>query len=614
MAKKLISYDDEAEGLGLPEVVEQRLESATRDAVAPLSHQGVMPLRDATENATDTLPLGVVDGVLYGAAGLTLRRSDDAGTTWQDVRTISGYTSLVRIAAAGDGEVLIVGNNGILRSTGWQNDPATATLTTTQTVTLGARHTRFTVAIDEASGRVLTTEYGATNYAASRYVRLSEDYGRTWRIVYDIADHASDPDMTHLHLAAIDPWENGRLYISWHHRESANPERGVFYSDDDGGTWHPLPDTWGVTQPTVGFPTRHGIVWGTDEDYGGVFVTPRNKPLTYERLWEWRGSTAQILGFAQDAWQDPTTGVVYMVFVAYSYGKPVIVATDGVTASLVWEASDYASHNVRGVESVVGIDGKLLMEFSQGNPIVRTLLTASIPPIGVPDRLGWDHGRLSGGQVNSLRGVAVGSGSVVDGLGGTAIGNLATTNGTWSVAIGHNSHADLSGTCAIGSEASSQGSASVAVGRLSISGVTAAVIGSEAKSSTDSVSIGYRADSRARDVAIGRSAIVNNGRDSGSGSNGVAIGYMAEAMNQAAAIGSQADAPFTGSVALGYGTTATGQWQVAVGPRHIEALPPATSPTAPTAGARVYTRVVEGKTQLVAQFPTGDPIVIAQEA
>lgn len=602
---------------------------AIKSRIKPVSHQGVLPLRDGVITTPTTFPLGVIRGVLYGANSTMLRRIEADGTTWSDVQVLP-ESNPVKIFDAGDGEVLLATNSTIYRSEGWSDDPGTAIFTGTRTVTPGSRHTTFNVAVDPSSGRCLAAEY-STNYANSRNVHFSSDHGRTWEVVYRIEDHAADPDQTHLHLTAVDPWNNGRLYLSWHHRQSAHPGRGVFYSDDDGSTWHPLADTLSIKQPTVGVPTDSGMVWGTDESHGGVYVTPRNLPTgeeVYVRAWAWRGVTSDLLGFAHDAWRDPDTGIVYMGFVAYDYARPVIVASDGVTASLIWEGEELASHSTRGAVAVTGAGGKLFVELTNGDPVERSLLTASIPAIGVQDALGWDRGRVSGGRAEGTYATASGPDAVAAGLRSAAFGIRSTAGGADSTAVGNEASANASSSTVVGSGAIADGGLGTTIGASSRTGTQATAMGGQARSGLQSFAAGQGAEARARDVALGYRALTNDGFDGPSGGDSVAIGHQATAstgatsigagseaaVGETIAIGRNAKATHARSIAIGTGTETTETNQFTIGDRFIDIQEQTRVPAPPSATARLHTYVrPSGKTALFVRFPTGDAVLIAEE-
>jgi photosystem II stability/assembly factor-like uncharacterized protein len=59
------------------------------------------------------------------------------------------------------------------------------------------------------------------------YLYKTSDYGRSWKAL-----HSALPADVYLHVVREDPAKRGQLYLG--------TERGVMYSTDDGGSWHPL--------------------------------------------------------------------------------------------------------------------------------------------------------------------------------------------------------------------------------------------------------------------------------------------------------------------------------------------------------------------------------------
>lgn len=249
---------------------------------------------------------------------------------------------------------------------------------------------------------------------------------------------------------------------------------------------------------------------------------------------------------------------------------------------------------------------------------------------------------------------AVGALAFATGVHATAVGKSASANGP-AVAVGSGASANVGGAVvAVGRGANAVGGESVVVGDLAVGGATSVVIGSGANAaaeyssvvaigrgatgSTSSVAVGRTAVSAFNSVSIGRdshasgsetvvlgrsaygaatSVIVGSGASSGSGTaSTVVVGYQATSVTSGVAIGRGAKVDHMGSIALGRDTATTRSDQVAFGARHVEAAA-TTAPTTPAAGNyRTWSEVDDttGKMRLMVAFPTGTPIVIAEEA
>ena len=89
---------------------------------------------------------------------------------------------------------------------------------------------------------ILVGEYGA-KYGApwgniiveegknARYVRMSLDYGKTWKVIFDL-NSIVVKDQCHVHGVCYDQYWN-RIWLTY-----GDGENGTMYSDDLGSTWH----------------------------------------------------------------------------------------------------------------------------------------------------------------------------------------------------------------------------------------------------------------------------------------------------------------------------------------------------------------------------------------
>lgn len=660
MAKKLISYDDEAEGLGLPEVVEEALDGAF--AGRERAVEG-LPLTDVTvtPRGTDPIPTEFFDGSFWGVQISEIHRSNDGGLSWEHVATVPDMGNLQRVIPTADGEVIAVSTTEVKRSTGWGTGSISwATVLTNPTPSffhpwgISGDGQKFIIVHYAGSGPTTPER------AASRYAWISTDQGHTWNIVWDTNEKFGEERgvLTHIHACEYDPWED-RFFISEGHEPDMT---GVYVSYDDGATWGKI--TYGKSfdnppgnSPTVVKATDYGVVFGSDDPTNGIMVMPRGTH-TIERAYSRRGvSNTTLMGYAHMGARDPRTGQVYLVWeLNEAYASDLgsqIMSSDGRVAGPVWEDTDTARRLWRRI--AIDDQGNMLAWEQVTNSVLRARVTG----VGVIPAHTYDAGRVLGGKTSGVRGtiavgpeaVATGNRSVavglgkVDGFDGVAIGD-AIADGNYSAAIGTGSNASNGGV-AVGRGATTNGGA--VVGYLALGEHSSSVaVGREAQAAIDggatnpsTTAIGYRAKANAsagEATAVGREAEASGNFATALGSRSKAVNTRSTVVGQEAStslsnsstvIGSRAsaDTALSGtalgaravvnnanSVALGADTTTSSTDQVNIGPRHIEALPPSSAPTPPSEGARLYTRVIDGKTQLVAQFPTGDPIVIAQEA
>jgi len=614
---------------------------------APKAGQSLpsLPLTGPVLASATVLPIDTLDGWLYGAEGTQLRRSSDHGATWLPVQDLGGVHAILGIRAIGGGEVIVIRDQsaGLYRSSGWSASPSTATFTQVLVPSTGARFMQWGVDTNPLTGKVIAAEYAGA-YTPGSKVKLSTDNGASFSTIWDKATDplVTDPANTHLHLGAIDPWEDDRLYISWHNISPAGA-RGLFYSDDDGATWVAVTRDY---QPTTCTPTDRGLVFGSDELENGVYVIDRADPTrTYRRAWEWREDTNALAGFAHRSTRDPATGIVYVGFVAYpTFPLGMVAASDGVTASQVWRSTAPAVTTSDGVRNVV-VDGtKILASVSSTVAATETyqVLTATIPPRGSRVASSDDPGAALGGTVAASYSTAVGvgaeaagpSGSVAVGAGAvagapsapsTAIGWNASVTANNSIAIGDSATVAHSGSLAIGGTAATGGTDSTLVGHGTTGAINSVVVGKAGVGANNSVVVGKSANiiaTKTTGVAVGYQASAGSlatavGSNAGATlDNATAVGNASVASGALSSVlGNAATSSHSRSVALGSSTATTSADQVAIGPRHVELMRIAADAGPPAAsGARLYTKDNgSGKTQLCVRFTTGAVVVIATE-
>lgn len=242
----------------------------------------------------------------------------------------------------------------------------------------------------------------------------------------------------------------------------------------------------------------------------------------------------------------------------------------------------------------------------------------------------WSDPASAGAPGVVVRGNPAGAtpvGTAATGIGSIAVGESAKSS-QGAVAIGNSADATLASSTngiAIGNGAKSDGGVSVGAASSAAGGSDSAALGFAAKATngvalggnstaTYGFAIGNQATatgaSSSEAVAIGRSAkatansTVAIGKDAvAQGSTGVAVGYMATAAH-------------VGSTAIGAVSATTADHQVMLGSSIKTVVSPNKHQIGPDGAlaATLSTRANgSGKTELIVQFATGSPIVIATQ-
>lgn len=195
--------------------------------------------------------------IVWTSLSTTLKYSLDDGETWIDKHTFGG-TAVESTLVLDNGELLVTGSVGTRdRRVVWVSEGLlTPDEVWHEVLEAPFWGIKFTQAWSQATyGRiVLLNEYGPKagtiwgsvplipeGEGATR-VYLSMDYGRTWRIIFNLADYVvqhhgrTDADLQHLHGVEWDPYWD-RIWISWGDSLGGAGTNGIAYSDDLGATW-----------------------------------------------------------------------------------------------------------------------------------------------------------------------------------------------------------------------------------------------------------------------------------------------------------------------------------------------------------------------------------------
>ncbi len=188
------------------------------------------------------------------------RYSDDDGVTWTDLPAITGGVSVESTLLLDDGEMLVTGLVGaVSRRRVWRSEGlASGAPTWVQVLEAPLPGIKYTQAWSQSThGRiVLVAEYGpkagmtwpgfdgvVPEGGGAVRVNLSMDYGRTWRVIFNLADWVTtkggrtNSDMQHLHGVAWDPYWD-RIWVTYGDGMGGKGSNGVVYSDDLGASWH----------------------------------------------------------------------------------------------------------------------------------------------------------------------------------------------------------------------------------------------------------------------------------------------------------------------------------------------------------------------------------------
>lgn len=145
-------------------------------------------------------------------------------------------------------------------------------------------------------------EYAKINYPnyeanQSRYIKISEDYGETWRICFDKDAHPElfeDKDKAHIHAVCYDPyWKR-----IWFTTGDTSGNQILAWSDDLGVTWQKISMTGyldGVNvQGLSMYVTRDVLIFGSDNIPNSIYRVvkiDKSKTPIIERMHLFEGET-----------------------------------------------------------------------------------------------------------------------------------------------------------------------------------------------------------------------------------------------------------------------------------------------------------------------------------
>lgn len=241
---------------------------------------------------------------LFAKNGTGLYQSTNDGSTWTLVFTFPG--NVTGICETKQGECLVlVNNNRIHRSTGWSINKATATWTLVHSV-VGERiqpNWCFKSENFGTNGVIVMNEYGAQTSVGTeagdlnkaRRVILSEDDGKTWKVIFDISTSGIVQYGTGLHMHSSCYHEaDDRIYATYGDNTGAATQVAgsgfiyIAYSDDRGATWKYIPTPLDFPGINMQFTTisafETNIVLLPDGIPYGICIIPRTGYRTLGQL------------------------------------------------------------------------------------------------------------------------------------------------------------------------------------------------------------------------------------------------------------------------------------------------------------------------------------------
>lgn len=346
----------------LPEL-DRRARAAAGSAAPQARTNRMVPVPSrppaALSDAAFTYPRWIsADGAtLYGQIGPQLKKSTDDGTTWgSTVHTFPADITAIREMSNGELLVAIRGSGvagELWRST---NGQTTFTKVLTASAATAYFHPLWGISVGK-DGRVLVSEYGTkmpTAASAPRYVRLSEDNGATFRVVYDLGNVEDG----HVHGCAIDDYWN-RLWVVT--GDSVN--RKVIYSDDEGQNWETVSAGNGTDQMVGIHPMPDCILFTTDSAPNGIrriWRTSREERPVIETAYLVEDSPAlTVIGSLS---HHAPGGPALFPFHRSTSGKSYLIATwDGVDFFELWRSdSDYTATGLGLQNAFRTASGKLV--------------------------------------------------------------------------------------------------------------------------------------------------------------------------------------------------------------------------------------------------------------
>ncbi|HDR4702404.1 BppU family phage baseplate upper protein [Bacillus paranthracis] len=237
--------------------VDSKLAENAKYAIDQIHH-----LKPNKLNLTDSETTGIrlremgKDGVVYGIDGATIKKYDDLTNTWSTVLTAPLPPNV--ILSLDNGELLFTTfpNDGINKSTVYVTENGQKSFKEVfQSSNVGNCYFHNNWGKSTHGNIVVLSEYGTRGIAIGVY--LSTDYGKTFKMVFNIRDYGPVPNNAHVHGSRYDPYWN-RIWVVNGDLENSS----LFWSDDLGVTWKTTGNPFNQLLNIM--PMKNCVLFGAD--------------------------------------------------------------------------------------------------------------------------------------------------------------------------------------------------------------------------------------------------------------------------------------------------------------------------------------------------------------
>jgi hypothetical protein len=324
----------------------------------PLCAQSVQNASIVDDGGKNIMWLSNDRTTLFGYHFNGIWRSTDNAATWNLLHsfTTNGSANIYGIRQLANGELLVSqanggGNPGLLfLSSGYPTLGASATWASVLTTSSTSNYISGQWGMSSYENIVVVSEYGSKvcNINA-RYVYLSQDYGVTWHIIFDIGTDCVSSQL-HVHGSAYDPY-CACVWVT--NGDSTNHSTRVSFDPlDTTPVWNQF--TFQKQFVTI-VPMPQAILFLSDDGPSGVYSLARSSPqvLTDPSLAYQLDAGAQAEVGSQPYW----AGAPYPALLAFSTGntgKGTLVATfNGISFVTLWQDT-ITYNNGMGLQAMVG--------------------------------------------------------------------------------------------------------------------------------------------------------------------------------------------------------------------------------------------------------------------
>lgn len=349
MTKKLISYDDTKPGLGLPDVVEDRLESRR---IAP----SLSPLTERAETFRVAAIQG--EGEIYTAWSRTGEipkwdKSTDGGVTWTTLSTMPAVcNAFIKLTS---GTIIAVEQKGTTTPGGsmprvWRStDDGTTWAEVSAGLNFGPLGSQGIC--EGTDGSVMIAEYGNVGEHVYR-VRRSSDDGVTWTTSFSSSGLEPQGDPGHIHSLTYDTVAGKHVIFVDRPINATWGGPHIYASADNGVTWDFVGESDHVDKPNFVSPMYFAdyIAWGSDNQINGRISRIRRDDFYAGRFD--KSETVAMLSQKALYFTFPLRPDVWAVSMAGEHiSSPLQDGGAGSTMNEVWLVSDNGLLVTGGMES-----------------------------------------------------------------------------------------------------------------------------------------------------------------------------------------------------------------------------------------------------------------------